>query len=241
VTGRPSTAPAAHQLAFYASRRHDCPYLPDRDAVTLFADPDAPMNNDVYGRLSEFGFRRSGRMIYRPACPGCSACIPVRIPAERFRGRRIDRRVWRRNADLAVTATPPTYREDHFRLYRRYLKARHAGGSMDTEDPAQYLEFLTSPWSDTVFYEFRLREALLAVAVTDRLPDGLSAVYTFFDPDARARSLGQYAILWQVAEARRLGLGAVYLGYWIEQCRKMSYKGKIRPLQMYRDGQWIDL
>lgn len=229
------------QLAFFASRPHPCPYLPEREAITLFADPEAQLDNRMYGRLSEFGFRRSGQLVYRPACPDCNACIPVRIPVEGFVGRRADRRTWRRNGDLTVTAAAPAYREEHFALYRKYLQSRHPGGSMDTDDPGQYLEFLTCSWSDTVFYEFRAGQRLLAVAVTDQVPGALSAVYTFFDPEEAARSLGSYAILWQVAEARRLGLGWVYLGYWIEECRKMSYKGRIRPLQMFRHGQWIDL
>ncbi|MGA7801894.1 MAG: arginyltransferase [Gammaproteobacteria bacterium] len=229
------------QLAFFASRPHPCPYLPEREATTLFADPDARLDNRIYGRLSEFGFRRSGQLVYRPACPDCSACIPVRIAAGDFVGRRIDRRTWRRNEDLTVTAAAPIYREEHFLLYRKYLQTRHPGGTMDTDDPGQYLEFLTCSWSDTVFYEFRIQQRLLAIAVTDRLPGALSAVYTFFDPRETARGLGSYAILWQIAEARRQGLSWVYLGYWIEECRKMSYKGNIRPLQIFRDGHWIDL
>lgn len=229
------------QLAFFASRPHLCPYLPEREAITLFADPEVRLNNLIYGGLSEFGFRRSGHLVYRPACSNCSACIPVRIPVQQFTGHRIDRRVWRRNADLTVTAAEPTYREEAFALYRKYLHARHPGGNMDTDQPSQYLEFLTCSWSDTVFYEFRAGPTLLAVAVTDRLPGALSAVYTFFDPEQSARSLGSYAILWQVAEARRLDLSWLYLGYWIDNCRKMSYKGRIRPLQMFRDGRWLEL
>jgi arginine-tRNA-protein transferase len=155
-----------------------------------------------------------------------------------FRPRRSQRRAWRANADLEVRPARPLFSEEHFRLYERYLTARHSGGGMDEPTPGQYLEFLTSPWADTVFYEFRQGGALVAVAVADRLEDGLSAVYTFFDPDLPARSLGVFAILWEVAEARRLDREFVYLGYWIRESAKMRYKAEYRPLEYLTGAGW---
>ncbi|MDE2089303.1 MAG: arginyltransferase [Gammaproteobacteria bacterium] len=230
--------PNLRRLAFYASQEHACGYLPGRRAVTLFADPGAHLDNGIYSRLADYGFRRSGAYIYQPSCPQCDACIPVRIPVDEFTPRRSEIRTWRRNRDLAVHPVAPDYHEEHFALYRRYVHARHRGSSMDHADPEKYLEFLTSPWSATTFYEFRHGPRLLGVAVVDRLEQSLSAVYTFFDPEVPARGLGTYAILWEIEEARRLNLRWLYLGYWIRECPKMSYKGHFRPMEIYRQGQW---
>jgi arginine-tRNA-protein transferase len=186
----------------------------------------------------DYGFRRSGEYVYRPHCVGCNACIPARVPVAQFKPRRVQRRTWKQNADVRVVRRPADYDLEHFALYRRYIAQRHPGGGMDSADPGQYLEFLTSSWCDTAFYEFRADSRLLAVAVVDHLWQGLSAVYTFFDPEEEARSLGTYAVLWEIEEARRRGLAFLYLGYWIKECPKMRYKGTFRPLQVYRDGCW---
>jgi arginyl-tRNA--protein-N-Asp/Glu arginylyltransferase len=227
--------------AFFASPPHACHYLPGRQAVTLFADPRAPLGPSVYAELIDHGFRRSGQYLYRPRCPGCQECIPVRIPVGRFRSSRKDRRTWARNQDLRVSRLAPAYQDEHFALYRRYVTARHPRGGMDEADPARYMEFLVSSWCDTEFYEFRTGSSVLAVAVVDRLPQGLSAVYTFFEPGEAQRSLGRYAILWEIETARREGLPWLYLGYWIRDCPKMSYKSEYRPLQAYRNGRWEDI
>lgn len=225
-------------LAFYASREHPCSYLPDQQAVSLFADPDHPLTMPVYGRLLELGFRRSGRHVYRPACPSCQACQSLRIPVDDYRHRRIDRRVLKRNQDIEIHAVEQCFTREHFALYREYIASRHGGGSMDNAHPQEYLTFLTSPWSDTWFYELRQGRRLLGVAVTDRFDTALSAVYTFFDPAEQDRSLGHFAILGQIAEARRLGLAHLYLGYWIDRCNKMRYKARYRPHQRLEKGQW---
>jgi arginine-tRNA-protein transferase len=226
---------------FLATPPHPCGYLPGRQAVTLFADPRAGMSIGLYGQLAELGFRRSGAEVYRPMCPHCQACIPVRIPVAGMVHRRRERRIWRRNADLRVSQASSEFRNDHYDLYCRYLAARHGGGGMDDPTPEGYLQFLRSPWCETRFVEFRSAEKLLAVAVTDVLPSGLSAVYTFYDPEAGPRSLGTQTILWQVEEARRRGLPWLFLGYWIEACDKMRYKGRFRPLQALEAGTWRDL
>ena len=234
------TSPAPFKLlSFYATPVHECSYLPNREAVTVFADPDYRKDTALYSVLSRYGFRRSGQHIYRPRCPSCQACVPVRVPVREFEPRRSQRRAWRANQDLQVIAREPLFEEEHFELYQRYLLSRHKGGGMDNPTPEQYMEFLASPWSDTVFYEFRLDGRLLGVTVADQLEDGLSAVYTFFDPQSSNRSLGVFAVLCSLAEARRRGLDWLYLGYWIKEARKMSYKTEYRPLEFFRNGHWM--
>ncbi len=233
------TAPDTFRLLnFFATPPHPCSYLADRQAITVFADPDFRKDRGVYSTLSRHGFRRSGPHLYRPRCEGCNACVPVRVPVAEFRPRRSQRRAWARNQDLVVRPRSARFDLDHYRLYARYLEHRHPGGGMDDPSPEQFMEFLTSPWADTVFFELNLGERLLAVAVADVLDDGLSAVYTFFDPDAESRSLGVFGVLWEIAEARRLGLDYLYLGYWIEESPKMSYKSGYQPLEYLHDGRW---
>jgi arginine-tRNA-protein transferase len=143
------------------------------------------------------------------------------------------------NRDLRVSRRSPEYAGEHYALYERYLKSRHAGGGMDNPTPEQYMEFLTSQWSETAFYEFRDRQRLLAVAITDRLVNGLSAVYTFFEPDEPRRSLGVFSVLWQIEEARRIGADWLYLGYLIEESPKMSYKRQYQPQEWFLGDQWV--
>lgn len=229
------------ELKFYATQAHDCSYLPERKATTLFLDPRQAIDAQMYAELSEMGFRRSGEHLYRPHCQHCQACIPARIPTASFRPNRQQKRILKRNLDLSVRAVRPTFSEEYYDLYARYIGQRHADGDMYPPSREQFASFLVSELPLCVFFEFRLGARLLAVAVTDVLPNGLSAVYTFFDPLEERRSLGRLAILWQVAEAARRGLPAVYLGYWIRNCRKMSYKSEYRPLELYVNQHWVAL
>lgn len=226
------------RLAFYASRPSPCSYLPGRDSVSLFADPDAAMNMAVYSQLAAHGFRRSGAHVYRPHCPTCQACVPMRIPGNSFRPSRSQRRTLKANAEVQATIRDASFDEEHFALYRHYISSRHAGGGMDDPCPENYLAFLTSPWAETLFVEFRLHDELVSVSVLDMLTQGLSAVYTFFDPKFAALSPGRHGVLWAIGEARRRGLDYLYLGYWIADCVKMQYKQEYRPLELYLDGQW---
>lgn len=225
-------------LSFFLTPAHKCGYMPGREAVTIFVDPRIRPNIATYTMLSQHGFRRSGDHVYRPKCAACNACIPVRIPVAEFQPRRIQRRTLSANHDLTVIPKAPVFQTDHFQLYDRYLAARHPGGSMENPDPDAYLDFLTATWADTMFYEFRLGPRLLAVSVVDHLLDGLSAVYTFFEPTLPQRSLGRFAVLKQIELARALGLRWLYLGYWIEECRKMVYKTEYQPLEYYVEGRW---
>ncbi len=205
----------------------------------LFVDQGFPLTKDAYAELAGQGFRRSGNLVYRPHCRQCSACLPVRIPASQFQLSRIHRRIRRSNSDLVVAASSADFRDEHFSLYNRYLKSRHPDGTMITGDADDYLQFLTSQWCETEFVEFKLSGKVVAVAVIDVLPTGLSAVYTFYDPDLLHRSLGIYAILWGIEYTKEKGLSSLYLGYWIQECKKMSYKGNFRPMEVFRNDRWI--
>lgn len=220
---------------------HPCSYLPGKTAATLFIDPRFPLDRDRYGAFTRLGFRRSGDLIYRPHCPACTACVPVRIPVDRFTPTRSQRRLWKKNRGIEILPRPSVFVAEHFDLYLRYQAIRHPGGGMDDPDPQKYINFLTGRRVETVFYEMRESGQLLGVAVVDRLDDGLSAVYTFYEPTLTARGLGTFAILWQIQHARSIGLRWVYLGYWIGESQKMSYKTNFRPLEAYRNGQWGEL
>lgn len=228
-------------LKFYATQEHPCSYLPTEQATTLFLDPSQPMDVAVYVKLSDIGFRRSGDHLYRPHCQNCSACIPARLPVALFQPNRQQKRIIKRNADLTVTSARPKFTEEYYLLYSRYIEQRHADGDMYPPNREQFSAFLVRDLAFSVFYEFRLDGQLLALAVTDVLPSGFSAVYTFFDPAYEPRSLGRYAILWQIAEAARLGLHCVYLGYWIKDCKKMSYKTQYRPIELLVNQHWTIL
>ena len=227
-------------LRLLLSAEHGCSYLLGRPARHLVADP-LIIDNQIYSRLATLGFRRSGDHAYRPHCRGCKACLSLRIPVRAFQPNRSQRRTWNRNRDLRVQCLKPVFDFEHYQLFSHYLQARHPGGGMDNSSPESYLSFITAGWSDTLLYEFRRSDRLLAVAIVDRLDNGLSAVYTFFDPAEAARSLGTYAILWQLAEARRLELEWVYLGYWVQECYKMAYKANFRPHQVFVGGGWIEV
>lgn len=224
---------------FYLSPPQPCSYLPDQTAANLFADPEVAMDITHYSTLVRLGFRRSGRLVYRPRCPHCSACQPARIPVTQFRPNRSQRRAWKINQDLSAFYRPVEFRAEHFDLFRRYLGTRHLQGGMDDSTPEDYLNFIASGWNETSLIEFRDgKEQLLAVAALDALTDGLSAVYSFFDPSAKKRSLGIYIILWEIGEAKALGLPYVYLGYWIKSSHKMNYKSAFHPLEIYQDKKW---
>ena len=222
----------------YSTGEHACSYLESRTARTVFVDPRLPLDNGHYSRLIRQGMRRSGRYIYQPGCPTCSSCQSLRIPVERFRPNRNQRRCWRRNADLRVIQRPPVYVREHFDLYRHYMSMRHPGSGMDQHDPERYMEFLVCDWSETLFLEIRRGRDLVAVAVTDRVADGLSAVYTFYDPDLTRRSLGTYGILAQIEHARMNAMPHVYLGYWIAESPKMRYKTDFQPAETFSAGHW---
>ena len=228
-------------LKFYTTQSHPCSYLEDKQATTLFLDPETTIDATTYSQLADIGFRRSGPRIYRPHCDYCKACVPARVPVENFKPSRGQRRIFNRNKDLTVIEIDDIFDQACYKLYERYINARHQDGDMYPPSYEQYTSFLTKDMGITCYYGFMLDEQLIAVAVTDKMDNGLSAIYTFFDPDMEKRSLGVYGILWQIEQCKGLGLEFVYLGYWVKECRKMSYKTDYRPLQLFLNNRWLTL
>ncbi len=229
------------RLQFYLTAPYPCSYLPDRMARSQVAAPASSVDTVVFGELVRLGFRRSGHYVYRPRCDACQACQPARVAVADFQPRRSQRRNRARNQDIDYELRPLEFNEAHYALYRRYQTARHAGGGMDMDDREQYRAFMLTSQVDSALAEFRLDGRLVMVSLIDRLPDGLSAVYTFYEPDLAKRGLGVYNVLTQIRLAAGLGLPYLYLGYWIEKSPKMAYKSDYRPLQVYRNGGWQPL
>lgn len=226
-------------LAFYATPEHDCSYLPEQKATTMFVDPKSSIDTALYTELSRFGFRRSGNHYYRPHCNTCQACIPIRLPVAQFKASRSQRRVQKLNQDVQMRVMKAQFHEDHYLIYEKYINRRHADGDMYPPGREQYRSFLVDGHPCTRFVEFSCGEKLLGVAVIDLLLDGISAIYTFFDPDQDHRSLGTLAVLWQIMEAQNQNLPFVYLGYYIRRCDKMNYKTAFKPYEARIGEQWI--
>ena len=229
---------SSQNLNLYLTSEHECGYLPGHRATNLVPDPCIRMNMDLYSQLIELGYRRSGGHTYRPHCRQCSKCIPCRIPAARFRPNRSQRRCLKVNQDCTAHRLEARFRDEHFELYERYINARHADGNMANPLPQDYRSFLYSDWSDTFFIEFREHGQLVAVAVCDKVRSGLSAVYSYFDPDLETRSLGTFCVLKMIEQADQLGLRYLYLGYLIHDSEKMKYKQNFRPLEVFIDNRW---
>jgi arginine-tRNA-protein transferase len=225
-------------LHLYLTAPYPCSYLEGLEARSQVATPSFLITAPVYSELVRHGFRRSGTFTYRPRCDTCHQCVPVRIVVNDFSSTRSQRRSLKQHSNLNVTLHALRDKEEYFTLYRRYQEARHRDGGMDDDSPEQYRNFLLQSHVDSLLVEFREGETLRMVSVIDVLQDGLSAVYTFYDPDVAHSSYGTFNVLWQIEMCRKLQLPYLYLGYWIKDSRKMAYKVNFQPLQGLLDGSW---
>ena len=234
---RPDSA-HKHWLQLYATGSYACSYLPQQQARSQVVAPSGAVHGDIYAQLLEKGFRRSSNATYRPWCDHCNACVPLRIPVATFAPNRSQRRSARQHGHLQARVLPLRFEPAHYALYRRYQQARHPGGSMDNDNVQEYIDFILASHVDSMLVEFRNAGVLKMVALVDRMPTALSAVYTFYADEPNA-SYGTYAVLWQIAHAQQHGLAHVYLGYWIAQSAKMHYKIRFQPCEVLHDGRWV--
>ncbi len=234
-------ASAHYPLRFCITAPYPCSYLPQTLARSQVATPGELIDSRVYAQLIDQGFRRSGLFTYRPHCDACQACQTLRVPVQHFAPNRSQRRAWRAHQALHVRILPTQMHPEHFALYQRYLRTRHSDGGMSHDSASDYEQFLLHSRVHTRLLEFReghTDEApLRMVSVVDVLEQGISAVYTFYDPDIAG--LGTYGILWLIDWARLQGLTYVYLGYWIAGSAKMAYKARFLPHEILRAGNWV--
>ncbi|MEI6334099.1 MAG: arginyltransferase [Methylococcaceae bacterium] len=228
-------------IPLFLSQEHPCGYLDDEKAQSLFVHPGYPVTSPIYAQLIEQGFRRSGDEVYAPHCPHCSSCISVRLPVKKFKPSRSQKRCLSKNTATQVIVKPAVFEQAHYDMYLRYQAVRHGDSSMATASPDEYLNFLGSSWCNTKFVEFSINNELAGVAVIDQFEQAWSAVYTFFEPKFNDYSLGVYAVLWQIEQVVRQQKEFLYLGFWIQACKKMAYKSDYQPLQLLIDKQWLEM
>lgn len=225
--------------AFYRTRAHPCPYLPGQLESRIFTELTAEGADIQYQALTRAGFRRSHRMAYRPVCPNCNACVPVRVLAPQFAPSRSQRRILRRNRDLLERECPAKATDEQYKLFVRYLRARHGDGPMARMSAADYRAMVEETPVETYILEYRdPKGGLVGACLVDRLSDGVSAVYSISEPDEAKRGLGNFMVIRLIERAQRRGLAYVYLGYWISDSAKMSYKDRFRPIEALGPDGW---
>lgn len=225
------------ELKLFSTPQYPCSYLPGRIARNYVVDPNFALNTSLYSRLIQMGFRRSGSQVYKPECGQCKECISSRIVVNDFHPSRSQRRNLKNNADLSIVINTSGFKQYYIPLYEHYLHHRH-----DNNDTSNIEDFFEADWCDVAYIEFyHPNDELLGVAVVDILENSLSSVYTFFKPEESKRSLGTFAVLWQIDYAKSNNIDYVYPGYWIKDCPKMNYKTRFQPLEGYFSGRWLRL
>lgn len=229
---------SSKRIKLYKTAPQPCPYLPGKQEEAIITEPNRPIGTLDYGVLINQGFRRAGSMVYRPSCRGCTECVSVRVVVDAFRPRRGQKRVMQRNEDLVWRLEPLAFNAEHWSLYQRYQRARHPGGGMDRFSEEDYVRFILESDVDSMLITGYLNGKAVAVALTDFLASGLSAVYTFYDPDLSRRALGVAGVLQQIAFTRKWQRPYLYLGYWVADSEKMAYKTNYQPLEGWIDEHW---
>lgn len=230
-------------IQYYSTAQYPCSYLAGQLARSQVAAPTESIDAANYDVLIRHGFRRSGSFVYRPQCDGCQACLSIRLAVADFQPNRSQKRAWAKHNTLISTVMEPSFSREHYELYQRYQRFRHAGGGMDVDDETQYTDFLVRTNVRSWMVEFREPSdnkadgELKMVSIIDQLKDGLSAVYTFYTPES-GYNLGTFNVLWQIQQARERGLRYLYLGYWIKECQKMAYKARFKPYEIMLNGTW---
>jgi leucyl-tRNA---protein transferase len=232
-----------NKIDLYVTPAHNCPYIEKQSAKTLFISPEIEPNEILYSWLIDRGFRRSGDHIYRPQCENCKQCISVRVNCENFIATKQQKRCLTKARRFTMTARPAFNDDEHYRLFELYINTRHADGDMYPTSLKQYQDFILCQWMNTQFLDFYdpITRKLVACSVFDQMQQGLSAIYTFFDPEYSKYSLGRLAILKLIEQAKQSKLAYIYLGYWIKNCKKMSYKGEYRPIECFVNDEWVRL
>lgn len=225
-------------LKFYATSPHPCSYLDDQEATSVFLDPNETVTKELYSDLINVGFRRSGSHVYRPHCEQCQACLSVRIVCKDFVPKRQQKRILLKNRDVLVEEVSCIDNDECYKLFEKYINTRHQDGDMHPTNRGDYQRFLCEGTASNTYFRFTLNNELIAVTAADKVNNGLSAIYSFFEPTHAKRSLGGYMVLWQIQECARQELPYLYLGYWIKNCQKMNYKSNYRPLEMYLNNRW---
>lgn len=225
-------------ISLFVTEKQPCNYLDDKESQSAFVHPSLKLTTKMYSELITKGFRRSGDEVYAPHCSLCSECIPARLDAGQFKASKNQKRCIKKNVNTRIIIKPAQFEQAHYDIYMRYQNHKHSGSLMANSSEEDYINFLASSWCETVFVEFLIDNKLAAVAIVDLLNNGLSAVYTFFDPKFSRYSLGTYAILWQLNYAKKKNVDFIYLGFWVKDCRKMAYKSQYKPMQGYINKEW---
>jgi arginine-tRNA-protein transferase len=225
-------------IPLFLTTESPCNYLDQRNSQSAFVHPSFQLNTLLYSQLIAQGFRRSGNEVYRPHCHNCSECIASRLLVNKFIPSKNQKRCLKKNQLTTVKIKPAQFEQAHYDMYMRYQQHKHEESGMANSTQEDYINFLSSRWCNTLFVEFSIKNELAAVAIVDLLENALSAVYTFFEPKFSSYSLGNYAVLWQQNHANSLGLEFIYLGFWIKNCQKMSYKTQYQPIEGFINNSW---